>query len=102
MDNDAVRCGVYGAFGDRHASAPLDVDEALRKAYDPYAFMRNAYLQRREYLVNDGEVPEESIEEPLEEPGSAVERRQVRAWRPDSASTSLISRQARTVSPDTW
>lgn len=37
----------------------LDVDSQLRSAYDPYTFMRDAYLQRREYLVHDGEVPQQ-------------------------------------------
>lgn len=37
----------------------LDVDSQLKNAYDPYAFMRDAYLQRREYLVNDGSLPQD-------------------------------------------
>jgi phospholipid-binding lipoprotein MlaA len=42
----------------------LQVDRALSQAYDPYAFMRDAYLQRRQYLVYDGNPPEqESIED---------------------------------------
>jgi phospholipid-binding lipoprotein MlaA len=38
----------------------LQADRALQQAYDPYAFMRDAYLQRRQYLVYDGSPPEES------------------------------------------
>lgn len=34
----------------------LDIDSQLRTTYDPYAFMRDAYLQRRDYLVKDGKV----------------------------------------------
>jgi phospholipid-binding lipoprotein MlaA len=37
----------------------LDADAVLNSAFDPYAFVRNAYLQRREYLVRDGNVPDE-------------------------------------------
>jgi len=37
----------------------LDLDSQLRSTYDPYAFMRDAYLQRREYLVNDGNVQQQ-------------------------------------------
>lgn len=37
----------------------LSVDEQLRNAYDPYTFMRDAYLQRREFLVYDGNPPVE-------------------------------------------
>jgi phospholipid-binding lipoprotein MlaA len=42
----------------------LQVDRAVNQAYDPYAFVRDAYLQRRQYLVHDGNPPEEtSIED---------------------------------------
>ena len=47
---------------DRRASL-LSADETLDSAFDRYAFIRNAWLQRREYLVRDGDVPEEA---PLE------------------------------------
>jgi len=33
----------------------LDFDRLLDSAYDPYAFMRNAYLQRRDFKVNGGQ-----------------------------------------------
>lgn len=47
----------------------LAADNALRQAYDPYALVRDAYLQRREYVVRDGNVPEPEYEdELLEEP----------------------------------
>jgi phospholipid-binding lipoprotein MlaA len=45
----------------------LVADTSIEQAYDPYAFVRDAYLQRREYKVRDGEMPE-TIEEPLEDP----------------------------------
>jgi phospholipid-binding lipoprotein MlaA len=35
----------------------LDTDHLIDNAYDPYAFLRNAWLQRREYQVRDGKVP---------------------------------------------
>jgi phospholipid-binding lipoprotein MlaA len=44
----------------------LPLDETLKNVYDPYAFVRDAYLQRRAYLVSDGKVSEE---EPLVDPG---------------------------------
>jgi phospholipid-binding lipoprotein MlaA len=44
----------------------LPLDETLKNVYDPYAFIRDAYLQRRAYLVSDGKVTEE---EPLVDPG---------------------------------
>jgi phospholipid-binding lipoprotein MlaA len=45
----------------------LVADTSIEQAYDPYAFVRDAYLQRREYKVRDGEMPE-TIDEPLEDP----------------------------------
>jgi phospholipid-binding lipoprotein MlaA len=46
----------------------LSVDDSIEAAYDPYAFVRNAWLQRREYHVRDGEVPDEAPPEDLEDP----------------------------------
>ena len=42
----------------------LAADAALQQAFDPYVFVRNAYLARREYLVRDGNVPDETYDEP--------------------------------------
>lgn len=41
----------------------LPLDRALREAYDPYVFVRDAYLQRREYEVRDGDVPQEQFDD---------------------------------------
>ena len=54
----------------------LEFDETWERAYDPYAFIRDAWLQRREYRVRDGNVAESAIRsrtgpEPLEDPGPA-------------------------------
>jgi phospholipid-binding lipoprotein MlaA len=35
----------------------LGADEVLASSFDPYVFMRNAFLQRREFQVKDGNVP---------------------------------------------
>jgi phospholipid-binding lipoprotein MlaA len=45
----------------------LSLDPTLKNVYDPYAFIRDAYLQRRAYLVADGKVQDE---EPLLDPGA--------------------------------
>lgn len=37
----------------------LGTDDVLASSFDPYVFMRNAFLQRREFLVRDGQVPAE-------------------------------------------
>ncbi len=41
----------------------LPFDRALREAYDPYVFVRDAFLQRREYEVRDGNVPQVQFED---------------------------------------
>jgi phospholipid-binding lipoprotein MlaA len=40
----------------------LSLDEQLARSYDRYAFVRNAYLQRREFKVMDGNVEDQSLE----------------------------------------
>ena len=42
----------------------LATDETLQQAFDPYAVVRNAYVKRREYLVRDGNLPEETYDDP--------------------------------------
>ena len=41
----------------------LQVDRLVNEAYDPYAFVRDAYMQRRQYAVYDGNPPEEALED---------------------------------------
>ena len=63
--NSSVKYGLYGLqLVDRRANL-LSLDETLQHVYDPYAFIRDAYLQHRAYLVSDGKV----TEEPLVDPG---------------------------------
>jgi phospholipid-binding lipoprotein MlaA len=46
----------------------LDYDRLLDSAYDPYAFMRNAYLQHRDFKVNGGQSEsEQELEQRLME-----------------------------------
>ena len=40
----------------------LELDAQLDRSYDRYAFIRNAWLQRREYQVKDGNVEDQSLE----------------------------------------
>jgi len=49
----------------------LDAQSALDSAYDPYAFLRNAYLQHRDFKVNGGQSLDEEQQEQklLEESG---------------------------------
>jgi phospholipid-binding lipoprotein MlaA len=51
----------------------LDLDAQLEKSYDRYAFVRTAWLQRREYMVMDGNIedPALELEEGMEEEPAA-------------------------------
>ncbi|HTQ35681.1 MAG TPA: VacJ family lipoprotein [Steroidobacteraceae bacterium] len=58
-----VQVGLtLGSLLDERA-ALLGTDELLTNSYDQYAFIRNAYLQRRQFLVTDGAAaPAEDFE----------------------------------------
>jgi phospholipid-binding lipoprotein MlaA len=62
VQNDYVAYGLTGlSVVDKRAEL-LATEDVLARSYDPYSFIRNAYLQRREYLVKDGNVPDEEFE----------------------------------------
>lgn len=46
----------------------LEFDDTWQSAYDPYAFLRDAWIQRREYQVRDGNMPDTDPLEGLEDP----------------------------------
>ena len=49
----------------------IDAEGFLQTAYDPYAFLRDAYRQRRLYMLYDGNPPAEAIEkmQGVDQPG---------------------------------
>lgn len=64
----------YGLTGmelvDKRAEL-LGTDDVLARSFDPYVFMRNAYLQRREFQVKDGSPPAEGEFEIFEDEAPA-------------------------------
>jgi phospholipid-binding lipoprotein MlaA len=69
VDDTATQYGLrVVSFLDLRAGL-LDLDAQLERSYDRYAFVRNAWMQRREFLVTDGNVPDQSaeLEEGMEE-----------------------------------
>ncbi len=79
----------------------LAFDSTYENAYDQYAFIRNAWLQRREYQVKDGDVPDdipldelEELEDPAEPETPPASEPPAAAQPPDdgasNSSTSLI------------
>jgi len=43
-------------------SSLIGIDKEVQRAFDPYAFVRDAYMQNREYLLHDGNPPEQNFE----------------------------------------
>lgn len=61
-DNSSVRSKVNILWIIHQRSRLLAIDEEVRRAFDPYAFVRDSYLQNRRFLRYDGELPEEDFE----------------------------------------
>lgn len=57
LDDFWVKFGLTVASLIDTRAGLLGTDEVLARSFDPYVFMRNAYLQRREFQVRDGRVP---------------------------------------------
>jgi phospholipid-binding lipoprotein MlaA len=66
-NNSDVRTALLALQTIHRRSTLLSVDEELRKAFDPYVFIRDAYLQNRNYQIHDGNVPEDDLIPPDEE-----------------------------------
>lgn len=68
-----------GSLIDTRASL-LGTDQLLQDSFDPYAFMRNAYLQRREFQIKDGTASTEpdfeifEDEEPAADAGASAKQ----------------------------
>jgi phospholipid-binding lipoprotein MlaA len=64
IKNKTVSYGLYLPYLVDRRAALLSLDDTLQHVYDPYAFVRDAYLQRRAYLVSDGKVTDETLVDP--------------------------------------
>src|SRR6204780_3633602 len=62
--NPYWKYGLYLPYLLDLRAALLPLDDTLKTVYDPYAFVRDAYLQRRAYLVSNGKVTEETLVDP--------------------------------------
>lgn len=63
LKNNWVRYGLWAAGFVNLRAQLLGYDRLLDSAYDPYAFMRNAYLQNRDFKVYGGRSPSEEQQE---------------------------------------
>jgi phospholipid-binding lipoprotein MlaA len=62
--SDAVEYGLLGLNVIDTRASLLAADSTLDNAYDKYGVMRDAWIQRRIYLIYDGNPPEELLELP--------------------------------------
>ncbi len=67
VERDAWRYGLQGMNLIDTRARLLETDQTLQNTFDKYAFIRNAYLQRRQYQVTDGAAAPID-DEPLEDP----------------------------------
>jgi phospholipid-binding lipoprotein MlaA len=52
----------------------LPLDATIQRAYDPYVFIRDAWVQQREFKIFDGNPPPETLEDVIgEEPEEGEE-----------------------------
>lgn len=92
IKNSWIKYGLYlPDFTDRRARL-LSLDDTLKNTFDPYAFVRDAYLQRRAYLVADGKVSDEALVDPgADDPAPAPDTSTKR----DPAETTDVSAPAK-------
>lgn len=72
LSNSTERYGALVVNAVDARAQLLDNDSLIHDAYDPYTFVRNAWLQRREYLITDGaSAIEEENDDQYVEPAPA-------------------------------
>ncbi len=59
--NSSVRYKSIALFAIQTRKELLAFDRQLKQAADPYVLIREAYLQRREYLIHDGQPPDDDM-----------------------------------------
>ena len=65
IPNQYVSWGLYLPYALDLRASLLPLDPQIQQAYDPYAFVRDAYLARRAYLASDGKVqPDNDLIDP--------------------------------------
>ena len=57
MSNTSVRDKLLILWYIESRAALIGPDEIIQDAFDPYLFVRDAYLQNRQFLINDSKTP---------------------------------------------
>ncbi|HEY5020387.1 MAG TPA: VacJ family lipoprotein, partial [Steroidobacteraceae bacterium] len=69
INDPYVRWGLFSLDAVDRRTGLLDEDKILDRSYDPYAFLRNVYLQRRDYQIHGDQSPEEQFPDPGDDTG---------------------------------
>jgi phospholipid-binding lipoprotein MlaA len=72
--NTDVKYALWGVNLVKTRASLLPLDPAIQSAFDPYAFVRDAYLQHRAYLISDGKVDEQDTPPPDPDAGGSPPR----------------------------
>ena len=59
----SVRSKLFIGWTIESREALLAVDDTVRESFDPYLFVRDAYLQNRQYLIFDGNPPASAFDD---------------------------------------
>jgi phospholipid-binding lipoprotein MlaA len=65
--NNYIHYGIYGVYLVDTRYRLLPQDKLLDEAYDPYTLLKNAYLQRRQFLVTDGKLSDKDLQKQEQE-----------------------------------
>ena len=63
LRNNWASWGLWALEGIDTRANLLYLDQTLQSAYDPYAFVRNAYLQNRDFMIHGGQSNQEEDQE---------------------------------------
>ena len=61
MRNSSLRTKINILYFIQLRASLLGIDKELQRAFDPYTFVRDAYLQNRRYLLFDGNLPDDDL-----------------------------------------
>ena len=75
VERDAWRYGLQGMNLIDARARRLPLEDTLNQTYDKYGFIRNAFLQQREFQVTDGNAPNPTFDEPLEDPDPEADKK---------------------------
>jgi phospholipid-binding lipoprotein MlaA len=93
--NNYIKYSLYGVELVDTRYRLLPQDKILDEAFDPYTLLKNAYLQRRQYLVTDGKVSDKDLQQ-QDQQQYDEEKKILEESGPDDSQTKPQSQQPQT------